>query len=86
MKDDQITILLSADEFSFFEEVVAKDKTFAATFALQQNGSVLVAPKDVEEIRDFLTLQLAATGFDQDYAPNKQGLLIENLIDKLFIP
>jgi hypothetical protein len=85
MKDYLITIRLSEDEFAFLEEVVAKDKTLMTTFRLQQNGSILVSPKNVEEVRDFLTLQLAATGFDQDYVPNKRGQLIENLIDKLFV-
>jgi hypothetical protein len=85
VKDDPITIRLSEDELAFLEEALAKNTALATTFRLQRDGSIHVSPKNVEEIRDFLTLQLAATGFDQDYAPNKQGLLIENLIDKLYI-
>jgi hypothetical protein len=87
VKDNPTTIRLSADEFSFFKEAVAKDKTLAGAFTLQQSqddGSIQVPPKNVEQIRDFLTFQLAASGFDRDYAPNKKGLMIENLIDKLF--
>lgn len=88
MKDDSITIRLSEDEFAFLEEARAKDSGLAAVFELghsQDHRSIHVSPKNVEDIRDFLTRELAVTGFDQDYAPNEQGLLIENLIDKLFL-
>jgi hypothetical protein len=89
VKDDSITIRVSEDEFALLEEARAKDRGLAAVFELghsQDHRSIHVSPKNVEEIRDFLTLELAVTGFDRDYAPNRKGLLIENLIDKLFIP
>ena len=39
-----------------------------------------------EPIGDALTLQLADTGFDEAWEPNAGGLLIEDLIDRLFVP
>jgi len=39
-----------------------------------------------EPIRDALTVQLAEIGFDEAYEPNADGRLIEDLIDRLFMP
>jgi hypothetical protein len=86
VNDNPITIRLSADEFALLTEVLAKDKTLAGTLEFQADRSIQVLPKNAEHIRDFLTLQLATTGFDQDYAPNEQGRLIESLIDRLYVP
>jgi hypothetical protein len=39
-----------------------------------------------EPIRDALTVQLAERGLDEAYEPNAEGRLIEDLIDRLFVP
>ena len=39
-----------------------------------------------ERIGDALTVQLAETGFDEAWEPNAGGLLIEDLIDRIFVP
>ena len=39
-----------------------------------------------EPIGDAPTVQLAETGFDEAWEPNAGGLLIEDLIDRLFVP
>jgi hypothetical protein len=88
MEDGPITIRLTADECALLEEAVPKEKALAAAFVFhlsRDNASIQVLPRNVEQIRDFLTLELAETGFKEDYGPKDRGLLIESLIDKLFI-
>ena len=45
---------------------------------------ITVAAKDAGEIRDCCGTTLAAIGFDEHYAPTRDGLLLESMIDKFF--
>jgi len=38
-----------------------------------------------EKLREYLTEQLAKTGFDKDYSLSKEGAILETLIDKFYI-
>jgi hypothetical protein len=45
----------------------------------------LVIARDLaEQVRDALTTRLAKAGFDEDYEPNSEGRLLEDLIDAFF--
>ena len=41
---------------------------------------------DVEQLRDCLTVQLAEVGFDENYALNERGQVLEELIDRFNLP
>jgi hypothetical protein len=41
---------------------------------------------DAQELRGYLTEHLAQLGFDKEYELNEQGRLLEELIDRLFVP
>ena len=45
---------------------------------------ITLSADDAEEIRDCCGSTLAAIGFDEHYAPTKDGLLLESMIDKFF--
>lgn len=44
-----------------------------------------VSEDDAGNIRDFCGEQLQKAGFDEQYNPTKEGLILESLIDKFFI-
>lgn len=50
-----------------------------------QAGTLLIPEAAAEAFRDAFTEQLARAGFDENYAPNAEGRLLEALIDR-FLP
>jgi hypothetical protein len=51
------------------------------------SGTVIVrlGRAEAEQLREYLTTQLAAIGFDENYSPNVQGQKLENLIDRFYL-
>lgn len=41
---------------------------------------------EARQVRKWLTTQLALAGFDQNYDLNKEGQILEDLIDRFFVP
>lgn len=41
---------------------------------------------EAERVRDLLTVELARRGFREDYSASKRGRMLEQLIDRFFIP
>jgi len=39
----------------------------------------------IEAFRDCFTEELAQVGFDENYEPNEEGKILENLIDRFYI-
>lgn len=39
----------------------------------------------ISDLRDWVGFKLQIVGFDKDYEPTDQGMLMEDLIDKLFL-
>jgi hypothetical protein len=53
---------------------------------LLRQETLRLQPTEAEIVRDALTNEMARRGFDADYKPNHEGLIIEALIDQLFVP
>jgi hypothetical protein len=52
-----------------------------------KSGYILVLSEDdANTFRDVCGEHLPLVGFDDDYNPNAKGLVLENLIDKFFVP
>ncbi len=47
-------------------------------------GILTLPAVSAEEFRDIFSDRLVEVGFDKDYNPNSQGIMLENLIDKFF--
>ena len=45
-------------------------------------GALDVTPATAEEFRQLLTERLASVGFDREYEPTDEGVLLEELIDR----
>jgi hypothetical protein len=50
------------------------------------NEYIIYIPLDqADKIRDFCTEKLDLIGFDEQYKPTAEGIILESLIDKFFI-
>lgn len=45
-----------------------------------------ISEEEADKFRDILGEQLQLEGFDQNYTPTKVGYILEDLIDKFFVP
>ena len=81
---------LSAEEFKYVKELLSRDELrdlLARINEIVSSGNISIRLKraEAERVRDYLTTQLAATGFDEDYRPNRQGQVLEELIDRFYV-
>ncbi len=82
---------VSAEELEYLKQLAAHDESLARLFRFQEEGprcrnaTIRLDRAEAEQVRDCLTTQLAAVGFDKDYSPNKQGQMLERLIDRFYL-
>jgi hypothetical protein len=83
-------IHLSADELGYLNRLAAHDRSLAtlvksveSTYA--HGATIRLSANEAEKVRDQLTMKLAASGFDDEYAPTELGLMLEKLIDKFCV-
>ena len=88
---DQETFRLSVEEAEYVSKLMSEDELFAALLRghsdIRVTGRIVIADRTHAQIlRDYFTERLARVGFDADYKPNKEGVILEELIDTLFLP
>jgi len=81
---------LSTEEISLLRLLDSKDELLATLLNSSEAGAggkcrLRLDRIAAEKIRAFLTELLAQTGFQEDYSPTKQGLVLEQLIDRFYI-
>ena len=79
-----------ADELDYLILLASRDASFANLLRTNNAShshttSIWLSRVEAEQLRDYLTTQLAAAGFDHTYSPNEQRRVLENLIDKLYV-
>ena len=89
--DNRHTFRLSVDEAEYFSKLILRDESFADLLRrhpdIQVNGRDVTADRaSTEFLRHHFTVKLARIGFDEEYRPNKDGVMLENLIDRFFLP
>ena len=82
---------LSPDEFRYVKDLLSRGELREFLSKIQEtvpsgNISIRLNRAEAERVRDYLTTQLAAVGFDEEYRPNQQGRIIEELIDRFYVP
>lgn len=88
---NQNTFHLSAKEAEYLSKLVSEDSSFKN---LLPNRSELHIDRETltlnhgeaELLRDYFTDRLARVGFDENYEPNEEGVMLEKLTDMLFLP
>ena len=82
---------VSADEFEYLRRLVSHDESLAGLLRIREGApgrraTIRLSRAEAEQLREYLTIQLAADGLNRDYSPNEQGRILEDLIDRFFIP
>jgi hypothetical protein len=91
MTPEQHIVVLSAREVTYLRNADVLPTTLAGALDLAnsmdgRSFSVRVTRDVAEELSDLFTERLAKVGFDSNYQVNSEGDLLEQLIDRFFIP
>ncbi len=81
---------LSPKEFECLKQFVSRDESLAAMLSSQKDVhgrkvTIRLRCAEAEQLRGYLTTHLAAVGFDENYSPNEQGRMLEELIDRFYL-
>jgi hypothetical protein len=88
---NQNTFHLSAEEAEYLSKLMSEDSSFRnllpSGLELRIDRKTLTLNHDEAELlRDYFTDRLARVGFDENYEPNQEGVMLERLTDLLFLP
>jgi hypothetical protein len=81
---------LTPEEFSYVKDLLSRDELREFLPRIREhvpsgNIGIRLNRAEAERIRDYLTTQLAAVGFDEEYRANPRGQMIEELIDRFCV-
>ena len=84
-------IILSSEEYDFlirkdFLQLKFKNYIINAKKNSDANYLVEIDEKSALELREECGDQLVKHGFDENYNPTNEGCILENLIDKFYVP
>ena len=88
---DQKTFRLSAEEGKYILNLMSEDSSFRnllpsrSEFCIDREALTL-NHDEAELLRGYFTDRLARVGFDENYEPNEEGVMLERLTDILFLP
>ena len=91
MSDAQLEVHLSSVELVFLKQLASRERSLERFMSHQRTESgskhvIALRRADAEQLREHLTEVLARGGFDSNYMPNEQGLVLEGLIDRFYCP
>jgi hypothetical protein len=91
MMINQETFCLSVEEAEYISNLMSQDDSFAGLLRRYPDiggdcRRIILDRADAEILRDHFTERLARVGFDADYKPNKEGVMLEKLIDTFYLP
>ncbi len=75
--------IFKPDQMRLLKEVISKQDPSLLP-VVDKLGSVLLTGEQREALREVLEAELSETGLQEDYEPNSRGLLLEELIDRLW--
>ncbi len=81
---------LSANEWEYLQQLLSHDEALATLLKFQKGAPgrkviIQLSRAQAEQLRDYLTSRLAAVGFNDNYSPNEQGQMLEELIDRFYV-
>ena len=89
--NNQNTFHLSAKDAEYLSKLMSEDSSFKnllpsrLEFRIDQE-TLTLNHDEAELLRDYFTDRLAKAGFDENYEPNEEGVMLERLTDLLFLP
>jgi hypothetical protein len=79
-------IKLSKDDIDILEKIFKNQQLTDITLLERVRNFEEVNNEDIENIIDVISDELMQYGFEKDYEPNKYGLQLEDLLDKVNKP
>jgi len=84
------TIRLTAQQSGYLSGLIATEPSFAELVLSHPNirlrhDDIALDRTNAEMLSDYFTDRLAKVGFDANYEPNDEGVLLESLVDALFL-
>lgn len=81
---------VSAEELEYLKQLVSRHELLAGLLRPRRGSdgrraTIGLSRVEAEQLRDYLTMKLAAAGFDKNYSPNEQGQMLERLIDRFYL-
>jgi len=81
---------VSAEEVECLKRLASFHEPFAGLLRFEEGSAgrrttIRLSRAEAEQVRDYLIEQVALTGFDENYNPNKQGRMLEALIDRFYL-
>jgi len=91
MAENYIIFHLPMDEINYIYHLAQFDEAISRLIKVNhksttRSATIKLSPSEAEELRETLTIKMAELGFDQEYILNKQGKMLEKLIDRLLVP
>jgi hypothetical protein len=88
MSNNQKEIHLTAEEADYLSTLMS-DESFISFLENHKDirvnfRTVLLNRTEAKMLRSYFSSRLARVGFDADYKPNKEGILLESLIERFF--
>jgi len=83
------TVRITAKQRRYITSLLAADSSFAELIRSHPNirigrDEIILDGSDVNILDSYFGERLAKIGFDVNYKPNEEGVLLEGLIDALF--
>jgi hypothetical protein len=87
---DKHRVKLKPNEWEYLQRLAKDDAELANLLQSHEktHGSrvILILIRDeAEQIRERLEMRLILVGFDENYNPNEEGKMCEDLIDRFFV-
>ena len=91
LNQDTREFVISTEELEFLRRLGSNDETLAKLLKSAEairggNFGVQLDRANAEKVRTSLTELLAKAGFEEDYSLTNQGEMLEELIDRFYIP
>ena len=82
-------VQITARQQEYVSGLIVRDSSFADLIRSHPNiqikdDAIVLDRSDATILSDYFSDQLAKVGFDAEYQPNEEGVVIESLIDALF--
>jgi hypothetical protein len=90
MKEEMNEFQISGNEMECLKHVMSGDESLADLLKSQKSApsgktAMCLTRPVAEQVRERLTIELAARGFDENHSPHDLGRMLENLIDRFFV-
>lgn len=82
---------VSAEELEYLKQLASLDESLAGLLRSKEGApgrrmTIRLSRAEAERLSNCLTEQLAMVGFDENYSLNEQGRILEDLIDRFYLP